>query len=265
MAKFQKQNTGIIKKDLEDIILLKNTRKKYNDETIIELAESIERDTQIQPVIINGKGELEAGYRRFKAHQYLVSQGKPFNNIECIVRNGEHIILNLIENIHRDPLSAEDLEAALKEMFDSGMSKSDIAERIKKRLSWVSDTMKAGEIRNEIEDSGTDTSGISSSALSTMRRVPKKNLKEAAENIKKNGGTVSAAKEEAGKYKNPGKNNNKKALPEEDKKITSDEYMNIPDKNHFHILYDALRVLIRIGYSEEMIIKKASEFMEDSK
>lgn len=257
MAKFQSKPTGIIKKDLEDIVLLKNTRKTYNEETIIELAGTIERDTQIQPVIINSKGELEAGYRRFKAHQYLVSIGKPYNQIECIVRNGEHIILNLIENIHRDPLTAEDLEAALKEMFDSGMSKSDIAKRLNKRLQWVSDTMAAGEVREEIESSGTDTAGISSSALSAIRKVPKSELKSAAENIKNNGGTVAAAKAEADKHKAPDKKNK----PPSDKE---ESYMNIPDKkNHFNVLYDALRILRRLDYSEEIIIEKAKKFMED--
>ena len=84
------------------------------------MARTNERDGLIQPVTINSKNELTAGYRRYKAHQLLVSEGKPFNQIECIVRSGDFNILNLTENIHRSDLKPIELEKGLKKLIEKG-------------------------------------------------------------------------------------------------------------------------------------------------
>lgn len=187
--------TGLIKKDLSDIIVdpSENARKDYTN--IDELAAAIERRGElIQPIVIDKDNNLIAGFRRFKAHQLLVDQGKPFNQIECIIRTGDREILNLEENIHRENLSAPELEAALQKMIDSGMTQKEVAQRLNKRETWVSDSLAAGKTREKAEAAGADTEGLSSSALSVLRNVPEKNLPEAVKETKKNGGTVKAAK-----------------------------------------------------------------------
>lgn len=196
MAKLAK-STGIKKADLEDIILIENVRKEYNE--IEQRARSIERDGLLSPVIVNKDMELIAGYCRFYAHKFLVDEGKPYNSIEYIVRSGDTEILQLTENIQRSNLSHIEIETALKKMSDKGMSQKQISTRINKSKQWVSDHLKAEEIREKIEDAGIDTKDMSSATISQFRSVPEKELPAVAQNVKDKGGTVEAAKNEVKK------------------------------------------------------------------
>lgn len=195
MAKLTK-STGIKKADLEDIILIENVRKEYDQTEIWLRARSIERDGLLSPIIVNKDMELIAGYCRYYAHKLLVDEGKPFNSIEYIIRSGDTEILQLTENIQRSNLSHIEIEAALKKMSDKGMSQVEISNRINKSKQWVSDHLKAEEIREKIEEAGIDTKDMPSSAVQILRSVPEKDLPEVAQKVKENGGTVQAAKNE---------------------------------------------------------------------
>jgi len=196
MAKLKK--SGIKKVDLLDIILKGNVRKTYDE--IEERARSIEREGLLQPVIIDNENNLIAGYCRYKAHELLVSEGKPYNQIECVVRTGDFHIIQLTENIQRSDLKPAELEAGLKKMLDSGMTKTEIADRLNKRLTWVSDALAAGSVREKTTE---DTSGISTGAMSSMRAVPDEKLGGVIEETIATGGTVRAAKEAVKKATRP--------------------------------------------------------------
>ena len=206
MAKITR-TSGIVKKNLAEITLLENTRSEYEEESIIGLAKTIKARGQLQPVVIDAKGNLKAGYRRYYAHKYLVSKGEDFNQIECIVKIGDFLIDNLIENIQRENLSASDLEKALHKMAEEGYSQKEISELIGKPKTWVSDAMAANKTRERAETIGADTEGLSTSAVSLLRSVSDDQLKEVVETVKKNGGTVKSAREAV-----------KKTKPKQDKK-----------------------------------------------
>ncbi len=239
MAKLK--STGIKKIDLSEIKLKDNVRKDYSD--IEELAGSIERDGQLQPIVISPDYELIAGYRRFKAHEYLIAQGKPFNQIEAIVRIGETYILQLSENIHRDNLKPAELEQALKKLIDTGLTQSQIAARLNKRLSWVSDALAAGTVREKVK---TDTSGISTSAMSQLRGVDDEDLTFAVKETKKNGGTVKAAK--AAKDK-----------------VVHKSVDNVDKSDPFEKLLGPIRVLLRLDYDPQEILDYVSKYLEGVK
>jgi ParB family chromosome partitioning protein len=196
MAKLPK-STGEKKADLEDIILIENVRKEYTE--IEQRARSIERDGLLSPVIVSKDMKLIAGYCRYYAHKLLVDEGKPYNQIEYIVRSGDTEILQLTENIQRSNLSHKEIESALRKMSDRGMKQTEIAARINKPKQWVSDHLKAEEIREKIEKSGIDTTEIPSSAIQVLRSVPENELPTVAQKVKENGGTVAAAKNEVKK------------------------------------------------------------------
>lgn len=189
MAKLNRSN-GIKKIDLEDITLLDNVRKDYDE--IEERARSIERDGLLSPVIIDNDNNLIAGYCRYKAHELLVSEGKPYNQIECIIRTGDFNIIQLTENIQRSNLKPEELEAGLRKMIDSGMKPVEIAERLNKSKQWVSDVLAADKVRQKTD---IDTSEISSSAMSLLRGLSESELEAVIFQVKKNGSTVKAVKE----------------------------------------------------------------------
>jgi len=196
MPPIVKKESGLVKRDLSDIILLKNTRTNYeNDDSIIGLAETIKARGQLQPVIINKKNELKAGYRRYYAHKLLVSNGEPFNQIECIIRRGDFLIDNLIENIQREQLEAGDLEAAVQLLIDEGYSQTEAAKLIGKPKTWISDILAAKKTRLRIEDLGISTEKITTSALSLLRSIDDSDMKEIIDSIKSQGGTVKATRE----------------------------------------------------------------------
>lgn len=192
-----KTTVEFLKADLDQIKLGDNSRKTYDQEKIIELAESIKEKGMIYPIITDRDLKIKAGYRRYFAHKYLVSEGESFNQINYIINDGDPVMINLIENLQRENLSSIDTETALLKLSDDGFSHTEISKKLNKRLTWVSDTIIAGETRKRIEDKGFDTSIISTSALSQIRGIPDEKLSEAFENIINNGGTVSAAKKEA--------------------------------------------------------------------
>ena len=120
---------------LSQIVETGNVRTDYDEEKIIELAESIKLNGLINPVTVklleNENDEIQyeliAGHRRHRAYQYLCKQGFEYSMIPACVKNGDKNRMQLIENVQRENLSYTELELALKEMLETGLSQSDIA------------------------------------------------------------------------------------------------------------------------------------------
>ena len=94
-------------------------RKVFNEETIKELAASIEQHGLIQPISVVPDSESQdgfmivAGERRYRAHEYL---GKP--TITAIITKGNSDEIALIENIQREDLSPIDQAEGLAGMME---------------------------------------------------------------------------------------------------------------------------------------------------
>lgn len=246
-------SSGNKKTDLSNIKVGKNVRKKYKDSEIEQRARSIEKMTQLHPVILQpskkfpGKYDLIAGFCRFKAHELLVSEGKDYNQIEYTIVTGDPFLIQLTENIQRSNLDSEEIEAALREMSDKGKKPQQIANEIDKPLSWVCDRLKADEVRSMIS---VDTKEISSSALSRLRNIPENEINEIIDEIKKDGGTVKAAKKAVDKIKNIKKSDNKK-----------------PSKNKdpFSGVYSEIKLLVGLDIEKKKIIDTIIKYMDGLK
>ena len=196
--KLQKQGTR--KLDLSIINVKENVRKNYDPDYIERLAKSIKRHGLKQPVSVieneDGTYDLLVGYCRYKAHELLVSQGESFNQIMCIIHpECDRIIIQLIENIVRKDLTAEELEDSIYSLIQSGMSQKEIAETLSIRITRVSDILAAKKTRDSMKEKKIDTTGMSTSAVSLLRSVPEKKQKEVIKKVKEKGGTVKATKE----------------------------------------------------------------------
>jgi ParB family chromosome partitioning protein len=92
-------------------------RKTFSEESLIELAASIERHGLIQPITVkrldSGTYLLVAGERRFRAFERL---GRP--TIPAIVTTGDAEEIALIENIQREDLNPLEVAEALARMMD---------------------------------------------------------------------------------------------------------------------------------------------------
>jgi len=183
-----------------------NVRIEYNQNDIDSLAASIEQYGQLQPVGVkpadeDGYFELVFGYRRHRAFEQLVKQGKPFTQMKAVFANGNTLVLQLVENIQRADLSYEEKEKALQEMTKD-MSQTEIATTLNKSRQWVSDLLAGVKVRENAANSGVDTSEMATKALATARSVPKEALAQVLTEAKKNGGSVKATEQAVKKFIN---------------------------------------------------------------
>jgi ParB family transcriptional regulator, chromosome partitioning protein len=94
-------------------------RKRFNDETIKELAASIGQHGLIQPISVVPDPENPEGFvivadeRRYRAHQHLK---RP--TITAIITKGNSDEIALIENIQREDLSPMDQAEGLAGMME---------------------------------------------------------------------------------------------------------------------------------------------------
>jgi ParB family chromosome partitioning protein len=108
-------------------------RKDFDQNKIIELAESIESVGQIEPIVVRRSGdqyELIVGERRLRAFQYLK---RPM--IDAVIRDADDglmAVMALAENIDREDLSDYEIGLAIKNIEHLFTSKQDIANYIGK-------------------------------------------------------------------------------------------------------------------------------------
>ena len=107
-------------------------RKKFNEESLNELAESIKTYGIIQPIIVEQKDGyygIIAGERRWRAAKIA-----GLTEIPCIVRNEDEQRvkeISLIENIQRENLNPIEKALGYKELIDNyNMRQQDLADKL---------------------------------------------------------------------------------------------------------------------------------------
>ena len=128
-------------------------RKNFDEAALAELAESIKVHGVIQPLIVvkKGKGyEIIAGERRYRAARSLGLKELP-----VIIRSyteKEKNEIALIENIQREDLNAiEEAKAYEKLINDYGLRQEDLAERIAKSRSAVTNTLRLLKLPESVQ------------------------------------------------------------------------------------------------------------------
>jgi ParB family chromosome partitioning protein len=123
-------------------------------EFLTELMESIREHGIIQPLIVrrvNGKLELIAGERRFRASREL-----GLKEVPVIVREASDkdvLEMALIENLQREGLNPiEEALAYSRLAKDFGMRQEDIAQRVGKNRATVANTMRLLDLPQNVRD-----------------------------------------------------------------------------------------------------------------
>ena len=119
-------------------------RKKFDEEALSELAESIKRYGLIQPIVVTKKEdyyEIIAGERRWRA-----SKKAGLTTIPAIVREDDkkkNQEIALIENIQRENLNAFEKASGIKLLMDEyDLTQQQVAEIIGKSRSGVANTLR---------------------------------------------------------------------------------------------------------------------------
>lgn len=201
---------GVTQKiSLSQIIETGNVRKEYQD--IEELAKSIKDSGLMQPIVVKRAGvtdtgiqqyELIAGHRRKRAFEYLCSKGDDFNMIDAIIKTGDTLTLQLIENIQRNDLTAAEREQGVAEMLATGISQQEISSKLAKTEQWVSKHLAAHRVRVLLQQQNIDTEQYETTTLNVFRTVPESDLKPLIEKTAALGGTRAAAEAVIRIYKN---------------------------------------------------------------
>ena len=122
----------------------KQPRRKFDEETLEELAESIKKYGVIQPIIVTKKEnfyEIVAGERRWRA-----SKKAGLTEIPAIIRQDDERInkeIALIENIQREDLNPIEKAKGIKSLMqDYQLTQQQVADILGKSRSGIANTIR---------------------------------------------------------------------------------------------------------------------------
>jgi ParB family chromosome partitioning protein len=129
-------------------------RKKFNEETIEELASSIREKGVLQPIIVKKKGEgsfeIVCGERRFRAATLC-----GLNEMPAIIKDiadEDFLEWALIENIQREDLNPiEEAEAYQRLVEERMISQEEVAKRVGKNRVTVTNTLRLLRLPQEVK------------------------------------------------------------------------------------------------------------------
>ena len=131
----------------------KQPRKQFDEDALLELAESIKQFGVLQPLLVQKKEdyyEIIAGERRWRA-----SKLAGIKDIPVMVKDfsdQEAVEISLIENIQRENLNPIEEAAAYKRLIEEFHLKQDtIAERVSKSRTAVTNSMRLLKLDERVQ------------------------------------------------------------------------------------------------------------------
>lgn len=142
---------------LIDINLIKSNesqpRKLFDDEKIMELAESIKSNGIIQPLILRkDKDEyiIVAGERRWRAAKYIGIKEIP--SVIMDLTEKQILEISLIENIQREDLNSIEEAIAYKKLIsDFDLTQEQLSKRIGKSRVAITNTMRLLNLSEDVQ------------------------------------------------------------------------------------------------------------------
>ena len=129
-------------------------RKIFNEEGLIELAESIRNHGIIQPLVVKRKGDdyvIIAGERRYRAAKMA-----SLTEVPVIVREYDDIKtkeISLIENLQREDLNAIEESEAIRELMESyGLTQEEVAQKLGKARPSIANILRLNNLTNEVKE-----------------------------------------------------------------------------------------------------------------
>ncbi|MDA3957437.1 ParB/RepB/Spo0J family partition protein [Oceanispirochaeta sp.] len=154
-------------------------RKIFSEDSLQELANSIQSRGVIQPIIVEKSAqgyEIVAGERRYRASLLV---GK--KTIPAIVRDfteEEKLEIALIENIQREDLTAIEEAKAFRNLMDSlDMSQQEVADKVGKKRSTVANSLRLLNLPADVQESlnlGVITAGHARAILAVLNPADQK-------------------------------------------------------------------------------------------
>lgn len=151
----------VVEKKVETVVKLSQVepnksqpRKNFNEDALMELAESIKQFGVIQPLIVQKRDdyfEIIAGERRWRAAKIA-----GLKEIPVIIKDysDEEIMeIALIENLQREDLNPiEEAMAYKKLMKDYNLKQDEIAEKVSKSRVAITNSMRLLKLSEEVQN-----------------------------------------------------------------------------------------------------------------
>jgi ParB family transcriptional regulator, chromosome partitioning protein len=148
-------------------------RKTFDEESLQELARSIEEYGQLMPIILkrgkeSGTYILAAGERRYRAHKLL---GK--THIYAVLTDGGLDEIGLIENIQREDLHPLELAESLQRLMEKhSWNQDQLGQAIGKNRRTVNETLLLNKLPEDIkEECRTSGTTVPKSVLIQIARL----------------------------------------------------------------------------------------------
>ncbi|MDO4339833.1 MAG: ParB/RepB/Spo0J family partition protein [Eubacteriales bacterium] len=129
-------------------------RKQFDEDSLLELSESIKQYGILQPLLVSDKKdyyEIIAGERRWRAAKMAGLKEVPVLVKEFNER--EVVEISLIENIQREDLNPIEEAMAFKRLMDEFHLKQDeIAERVSKSRTAVTNSMRLLKLDEKVQE-----------------------------------------------------------------------------------------------------------------
>lgn len=200
-------SAGLRKIPLSQIVDTGNVRVNY--EGIEELAQSILKHGQLEPALVkamkpdeNGERfEIIAGHRRYLACKLLCGQKESITTIDAVVVTGDKLTIQLVENLQRSDLTADERERGIWQMCQNGLTQKEVAARLSKPEYFISRNVSAYKIREAAKAAGIDTAIISTAALNEIQTAKAADYPALVKEILISGGTSEAARSAMENYR----------------------------------------------------------------
>lgn len=128
-------------------------RKNFDEDSLLELAESIKQFGLLQPILVQDKKthfEIVAGERRWRAAKLA-----GLKEVPVIIRNlteQEIVEISLIENIQRENLNPIEEAMAYKRLLtEFNLKQDEVAERVSKSRTAVTNSMRLLKLCDEVQ------------------------------------------------------------------------------------------------------------------
>jgi ParB family chromosome partitioning protein len=145
-------------------------RKRFDDEALAELTDSIRASGVIQPIVIRRAGEgyeLIAGERRLRA-----AKQAGLTRIPAVIRevtNAESLELALVENLLREDLNPIEAAEGYRQLLgDFGWTQEQLGQRIGKDRSSIANALRLLRLPSPIQDDLRDGRLTMGHALSIL-------------------------------------------------------------------------------------------------
>ena len=129
-------------------------RRYFEDSSIEELSGSIKKYGVLQPILLRDDGKsysIIAGERRYRAAKMA-----GLDRIPAIIKtmeNKEVALVALVENVQREDLNfLEEAKAYKKLMDDFGLTQNEIAEKVNKKQSTISNKIRVLSLPEDIQE-----------------------------------------------------------------------------------------------------------------